>query len=60
MIDKIVADHPLLSDYRLERWLLMYPQKSSDGSGGGGGGGGHVTCPQGDEQLVSTTPMIDA
>ena len=39
MIDNIVADHLLLSDYRLERWLLRYSQKSGDGSGGGGGGG---------------------
>ena len=36
MIDNIVADHLLLSDYRLECWLLRYSQKSCDGSGGGG------------------------
>jgi len=66
MIDNIVATHLLLSDYRLERWLLRYPQKSGDGSGSGGGGGGHVTYPRGDKQHVSatpahsSTPMIDA
>jgi len=38
MIDNIVANHLLLSDYRLERWLLRYSQKSADGGGGGGGG----------------------
>ena len=37
MIDNIVADHLLLSDYRLECWLLN-SQKSCDGSGGGGSG----------------------
>jgi len=54
MIDNIVADHLLVSDYRLEHWLLKYPQKSGDGSGGGG----HVTYPQGDEQRISTTPAL--
>ena len=44
MIDNIVADYHLLSDYRLERWLLRYSQKSGDGSGGGGGGGGKNFC----------------
>jgi len=36
MIDNIVENHLLLSDYRLERWLLRYSQKSADGGGGGG------------------------
>jgi len=59
MMDNIVADHLLLSDYRLERWLSRYPQKSGGGGGGGGGGGdGYVTYPQDDEQLVSTTPAL--
>jgi len=42
MIDNTVGDHLLLSDYRLERWLLRYSQKSGDGSGGGGGGNGSL------------------
>ena len=37
MIDNIVANHLLLSDYGLDRWLLSYSQKSGDGSGGDGG-----------------------
>jgi hypothetical protein len=58
MIGNIIADHLLLSDYRLELWSSRYPQKSGDGSGGGGGGGDHVTYPHGDEQLLSTTPAL--
>jgi len=36
MIYNIVGDLLLLSDYRLDRWLLRYSQKSGNGSGGGG------------------------
>jgi hypothetical protein len=31
MIDNILADHLLLSDSRLERWLLRYSQNSGEG-----------------------------
>jgi transposase InsO family protein len=58
MIDNIVADHLLLSDSRLERWLLRYSQNSGDGSGGGGGGqnsGSLVTKVQ-MENLVAPRP----
>jgi len=34
MIDNIVADHLLLSDYQLERWLSRYSQKSGGGVSG--------------------------
>jgi len=30
MIDNIIADHFLLSDSRLECWLLRYSQNSGD------------------------------
>ena len=37
MIDNIIADHFLLSDSRLECWLLRYSQNSGDGSCSGVG-----------------------
>jgi len=38
MIDNILADHLLLSDSRLEHWLLRYSENSGEGSGGAGVG----------------------
>jgi hypothetical protein len=43
MIDNILADHLLLSDSRLERWLLRYSQKGGDDGGAGGNSGSLVT-----------------
>jgi hypothetical protein len=42
MIDNILADHLLLSDSRLERWLLRCSQKGGD-DGAGGNSGSLVT-----------------
>jgi len=42
MIDCTLADHLLLSDSRLERWLLKYSKNSGEGSGGAGVGCGIV------------------
>jgi len=36
-MDNFLADHLLLSDARMEHWLLRYSQDSSNGSAGGSG-----------------------
>jgi hypothetical protein len=62
MIENILADHLLLSDSRLKRWLLRYSQNSGDG-GAGGNSGSLVTKVQMEkkiwaENFGTTTPLV--
>jgi hypothetical protein len=54
MIDNILADHLLLSDSRLERWLLRCSQKGGD-DGAGGNSGSLVTKVQMEKKKFGRT-----